>query len=116
MARRLSRSYGSAPTFDGAFRGTQRRVCTRPHRSRLLYPHPMTDPADLPRFVPLEHVQQELSISYLQALQLVRSGELRAIQVGGRKQWRVALAALEEYIAARYAETAAMVETEADEG
>lgn len=56
----------------------------------------MTDPADLPRFVPLEHVQQELSISYLQALQLVRSGELRAIQVGGRKQWRVALSALEE--------------------
>lgn len=73
----------------------------------------MTDPADLPRFVPLEHVQQELSISYLQALQLVRSGELRAIQVGGRKQWRVALPALEEYIAARYAETAAMVAAEA---
>lgn len=73
----------------------------------------MTSPGGLPRFVTLEHVQQELSISYLQALQLVRSGELRAIQVGGRKQWRVALSALEEYIAARYAETAAMVATEA---
>ncbi|PWH04958.1 hypothetical protein DEO23_15610 [Brachybacterium endophyticum] len=69
----------------------------------------MTGLGHLPRFVPLEHVQTELSISYQQALALVRSGELRAIKVGGRGQWRVSLEALEQYIDARYAETAAMV-------
>lgn len=69
----------------------------------------MTCPGDLPRFVPLEHVQAELSISYIQALALVRSGQLRAIKVGGRGQWRVSLDAFEDYIAERYAETSAMV-------
>ncbi|WP_152351510.1 helix-turn-helix domain-containing protein [Brachybacterium subflavum] len=69
----------------------------------------MTSSDGLPRFVSLEHVQSELSISYQQALALVRSGELRAIKVGGRGQWRVSLGALEDYIADRYAETAAMV-------
>ncbi len=62
--------------------------------------------------MPLEHVQQALSISYTQALALVRSGQLRAIKVGCRGQWRVSLDALEEYIAARYAATAAMARTE----
>lgn len=72
----------------------------------------MTDPEPLRRFVPLEHVQQELSIAYTQALALVRSGQLRAIKVGGRGQWRVSLETLEEYVQARYAETAAMVAEE----
>lgn len=72
----------------------------------------MTGPEDVPRFVPLEHVQQELSISCAQALALVRSRQLRAIKVGGRGQWRVSLDALEEYIAERYAETEAMVAEE----
>lgn len=68
----------------------------------------MTGSQHLPRFVPLEHVQTELSISYRQALALVRSGELRAIRVGGRGQWRVSLEALEQYIAARYSESAVL--------
>lgn len=79
----------------------------------LAYPRLMTGSEHLPRFVPLEHVQTELSISYQQALALVRSGELRAIKVGGRGQWRVSLETLEQYIAARYAETAAMVASDA---
>lgn len=70
----------------------------------------MTSPGDLPRFVPLEHVQAELSISYIQALALVRSGQLRAIKVGGRGQWRVSLDAFEDYIEERYAETAQLVD------
>ncbi|MGP5260911.1 helix-turn-helix domain-containing protein [Brachybacterium paraconglomeratum] len=61
----------------------------------------MTDSEHLRRFVSLEHVQTELSISCQQSLTLVRSGELRAIKVGGRGQWRVSLEALEEYIADR---------------
>ena len=69
-----------------------------------------SDPTLQPgRFVPLEHVMEELSISYSQALALVRSGQLRAIKVGGRGVWRVSLDAFEDYIAERYAETAAMV-------
>lgn len=70
----------------------------------------MTSSEGLPRFVPLEHVQAELSISYAQALALVRSGELRAIKVGGRGQWRVSLDAFEDFIEERYAETAQVVD------
>lgn len=62
-------------------------------------------PLDLPQFVPLETVMHDLSISRSQAYALVRSGELRAIQVGGRNQWRVDLAELEAYIERAYAET-----------
>lgn len=58
---------------------------------------------DLPKFVPLEYVMEELSISKSQAYALVRSGELRAIQVGGRGQWRIDLVELEAYIERAYA-------------
>ena len=58
-----------------------------------------------PRFVPLADVAETLSISAAQAYALVRSGELPAIQVGGRGQWRVELTKLEEYIERKYAET-----------
>lgn len=61
---------------------------------------------DLPQFVPLEYVMEELSISRSQAYALVRSGSLRAIQVGGRGQWRIDLEELEEYIARCYRDTA----------
>lgn len=58
---------------------------------------------DLPKFAPLEYVMDELSISKSQAYALVRSGDLRAIQVGGRGQWRVDLVELEAYIERCYA-------------
>ena len=57
-------------------------------------------------FMPLEGVQEVLNISKAQAYALVRSGELRAIQVGGRGQWRVSEAELEAYIERAYAATA----------
>lgn len=47
----------------------------------------------------------ELSISRSQAYALVRLGELRAIQIGGRGQWRVSLEAFEDYMQRAYAET-----------
>nr|WP_269809584.1 helix-turn-helix domain-containing protein [Kineosporia rhizophila] len=62
-----------------------------------------------PRFLELADVAEELSISVRQAYTLVRSGELPAIQVGGRGQWRVETAVLEEYIQRKYAETREMV-------
>ena len=61
------------------------------------------------RFLPLAEVAEVLSVSAAQAYALVRSGELPAIQVGGRGQWRVETSELEEYIQRKYAETRALV-------
>lgn len=58
------------------------------------------------QFVPLEHVEKVLAISKSQAYALVRSGELRAIRVGGRGQWRIELTELEAYIERAYTSTA----------
>ena len=41
------------------------------------------------RFIPLTEVSEILDISAAQAYALVRSGDLPAIKVGGRGQWRV---------------------------
>lgn len=57
----------------------------------------------------LADVAEILSISSSQTYALVRSGELPAIQVGGRGQWRVETHVLEEYIAQAYQKTAATV-------
>lgn len=61
------------------------------------------------RFIPLEHVQEILSVSRSQAYALVRSGDLRAIQVGGRGQWRVELTELDAYIDRAYRATEAAI-------
>lgn len=58
------------------------------------------------QFVPLEHIQDVLSISRSQAYALVRTGDLRAIRVGGRGQWRIELNELEAYIQRAYRDTA----------
>ena len=50
----------------------------------------------------LDEVKQVLSISTTQAYSLVRSGELRAIRVGGRGQWRIESSELEAYIQRSY--------------
>jgi excisionase family DNA binding protein len=62
------------------------------------------------RFLTLADVAETLNISSAQAYSLVRSGELRAIKVGGRGQWRVETSELEAYIQRAYAQTAAMLE------
>ena len=63
-----------------------------------------------PRFLTLPDVAEVLSISAAQAYALVRSGDLPAIKVGGRGQWRVETAQLEAYIERMYAQTRAFVE------
>lgn len=50
---------------------------------------------------------EELAVSKTQAYALVRSGDLRAVRVGGRGQWRVDLRELEAYIQRAYAAAAA---------
>ncbi|WP_433828587.1 helix-turn-helix transcriptional regulator [Actinoplanes sp. CA-015351] len=62
-----------------------------------------------PRFLLLGDVATELNVSDSQVYHMVRSGELPAIKIGGRGQWRVERAKLEEYIQQKYAETATWV-------
>ncbi|GAA4598071.1 excisionase family DNA binding protein [Actinoplanes octamycinicus] len=61
------------------------------------------------RFLLLSDVAAELNVTDSQVYHMVRSGELPAIKVGGRGQWRVERVKLEEYIQGKYAETAAWV-------
>ncbi len=63
------------------------------------------------RFLLLSDVAEVLNISASQAYALVRNGELPAIKVGGRGQWRVERSELEEYIQRAYAQTRAFVST-----
>jgi excisionase family DNA binding protein len=58
-----------------------------------------------PRFLALPDVAEVLNISTAQAYALVRSGDLPAIKVGGRGQWRVEAAELELYIQRQYTST-----------
>jgi excisionase family DNA binding protein len=66
------------------------------------------------RFIPLTEVSEILDISAAQAYALVRSGDLPAIKVGGRGQWRVETVELEAYIQRMYAETRDLVTTRTD--
>ncbi len=58
-----------------------------------------------PRFLLLSDVCEMLNISSAQAYALVRSGDLPAIRIGGRGQWRIEAIELESFIARKYAET-----------
>ena len=64
-----------------------------------------------PRFLKPEDVAEVLNISASQTYALLRSGELPAIQVGGRKQWRVEASVLEDYIQRCYARTRSFIES-----
>ena len=64
-----------------------------------------------PRFLQLADVADVLNISAAQAYALVRSGELPAIKVGGRGQWRVEASELEGYIQRMYSETREFVQS-----
>ena len=63
------------------------------------------------RFLQLADVAEILNISAAQTYALVRSGELPAIKVGGRGQWRVEESELETYIQRCYAQTREFVAT-----
>lgn len=64
-----------------------------------------------PRFLTLADVAETLNISASQTYALVRNGDLPAIKIGGRGQWRVEASELEAYIARLYTETADFVRT-----
>jgi excisionase family DNA binding protein len=66
--------------------------------------------APTPRFLQLADVAEILNTSSAQVYALVRRGELPAIKIGGRGQWRVEAAQLEAYIERAYAQTREFVE------
>lgn len=70
----------------------------------------MTSGATPPRFLQLADVAEILNTSTAQVYALVRRGELPAIKIGGRGQWRVEVAELENYIQRMYAETRSFVQ------
>ncbi|HEX8781682.1 MAG TPA: helix-turn-helix domain-containing protein [Nocardioides sp.] len=66
--------------------------------------------AGSPRFLTLADVAEVLNTSSAQVYALVRRGELPAIKIGGRGQWRVESSQLESFIERMYQETAAFVD------
>ena len=65
--------------------------------------------AGTPRFLTLPDVAEVLNTSAAQVYALVRRGELPAIKIGGRGQWRVEADQLEAYISRMYDEARAHV-------
>ncbi len=61
----------------------------------------------------MEDVAEELNVKLPQIRALIKSGELPAIQIGGRGVWRVEREKLEEYIQARYAQAREEIDHEA---
>lgn len=80
-------------------------------RSSTEFDHPLVDVAPfwhdgaVPRFLTLADVAETLNVSASQAYALVRTGELPAIKVGGRGQWRIESTVLEEFIERMYSDT-----------
>lgn len=61
------------------------------------------------RFLTLAEVAEVLNTSVAQVYALVRREELEAIKIGGRGQWRVEVAQLEDYIQRMYDEADSFV-------
>lgn len=64
------------------------------------------------RFLTLTDVSEILNISLSQTRALVRTGELKGIQIGGRNQWRVESSMLEQYIQTMYQKTEENIKAE----
>ncbi len=67
-----------------------------------------------PRFLSSADVAEILNISHRQVLALLNSGELPAIRVGGRGQWRIENTEVEAFIQRQYEATRASIAAKAD--
>lgn len=67
--------------------------------------------SDAQRFLTLADVAEILNISDRQTYALVRRGEIPAIRIGGRGQWRVEASALETYISEQYTATRSYIDS-----
>lgn len=59
-----------------------------------------------PRFLTIGQIAEELNVGVPTVRMLLKSGELRGMQIGGRGLWRVAAVDLEDFIAGAYRTTA----------
>jgi excisionase family DNA binding protein len=64
------------------------------------------EPRKPPRFFTIEQVAEELSVGTPLVRGMLRTGELRGIQVGGRGVWRIGIADVDSYIEQAYRRTA----------
>lgn len=71
----------------------------------------MASPIPGARFLTLVDVAEVLNTSSAQVYALVRGGDLPAIKIGGRGQWRVESSELEKYIQRMYEQTRDFVST-----
>lgn len=67
-----------------------------------------------PRFLTLADVADVLNVTTRQVYALVRTGDLRGIQIGGRGQWRIESVELEQYIQRQYERTDQLLSDDAD--
>lgn len=61
-----------------------------------------TENRSAPRFLTIEQVADELNVGLPQVRALLRSGELRGIQIGPRGLWRIGRVDLEDFIIGAY--------------
>ena len=66
----------------------------------------MTDEPKKHRFLTPTQAAEELNVKPNQIHAMIKAGELRAIQIGGRGLWRIGRQDLEDYIAEAYRRTA----------
>jgi excisionase family DNA binding protein len=58
------------------------------------------------RFLTIAQAAEELNVNQNQIRALIRTGELRGIQVGGRGLWRIGASDIDDFIAEAYRRTA----------
>lgn len=82
-----------------------------------IYDGPVSNEANQPRFLTLAQVADELNVKQSLVQGLIRTGDLRAFQVGGRGMWRIGRQDVEDYIAQAYRRTAERIAAgELDDG
>lgn len=69
----------------------------------------MTDDPKYLRFLTIEQAADELNVKQSLIRALIKNGELRAMQVGGRGVWRIGRKDIEDYIDEAYLRTAGRI-------
>ncbi|MFF2317971.1 helix-turn-helix domain-containing protein [Arthrobacter sp. NPDC058097] len=69
----------------------------------------MTDEPRPHRFLTIEQAAEELNVKASLIRGLIKTGELRALQVGFRGMWRIGRQDVEDYIAEAYRRTEARI-------
>jgi excisionase family DNA binding protein len=71
----------------------------------------VTDQSQKRRFLTVEQAAEELNVSDSQIRALLKAGELRGIQIGGRGLWRIGANDLEDFINEAYRRTTERIAT-----